>query len=129
MRWLLLGALAAVMLMAGCGGGGEGPRLVLTPADYGTTTTVALGETVRLALPDNPSTGYSWHQAWSPETSLALSREYFVSASEVDGAGGTRYYELQAREPGQVVITVQYGRWWGGGEVDDAHTFTLAVTP
>lgn len=120
-----LAVCLCVLLLSSCGGDGTATR-TLTPADFGTTRTVGLHELVVLELPENPSTGFTWRQSWTPETALGMTWEYQTSAAQT-GGGGTRCFVYETLERGQATITVQYGRWWEGGDRDEPQTITLNV--
>lgn len=121
----------AIVLLAGCGGSdsnGGRVNLVLTEDDLGHTFSVGVGRTVSLTLPENPSTGYSWHKSWDPEAALSLLYDlYDPDEPQGDGSGGQRRLIFGTRLPGRVVITVQYGQWWEGGNREDAQTITLNI--
>ncbi|MEN6644721.1 MAG: protease inhibitor I42 family protein [Armatimonadia bacterium] len=126
----LIAIVLAVILLAGCGGDDNNGRvnLVLTESDLGHTFTVDTGSTVSLTLPENPSTGYSWHKSWVPQTSLALLYDIYDPDEPVaDGSGGQRRLVFGTQKPGTVVITVQYGQWWDGGTQQEPRTVTLNV--
>lgn len=121
-----------VLHLPSCGGNDtiDPPtRHIFTPADYGATRSVVVGEVAVLALPANPSTGYSWHRAWTPKAALQLTESYYTpDTPQLDGSGGTQYYVFKAVRNGTVTITVQYGRWWEGGETEEPHAITLNLT-
>ena len=102
----------------------------VTLAQMGGSQDMKVGESLVLKLPENGSTGYSWKRSWTPEGLLNIAREYYVPAEPVvPGSGGTRCFVFKALAAGQVVITVQYGRWWEGGETEAPHRLTLNLTP
>lgn len=122
-----LATVLCVLCLCSCGGDG-GDTVTLTPADFGATVLLRTGQTLELALPDNPTTGYSWHRSWTPEGLLSLRSDDFVADSTgQDGAGGTRRYAFEALAPGQAVLTLQYGRWWTGGEQEEPHTIVVGI--
>ena len=45
------------------------------------------------------------------------------------GAGGTRHYLLLVNAPGKTEVTLQYGRWWNGGEREEPKSFTIETSP
>lgn len=99
-----------------------------TPAAYGTTQTIGVGDLAVLALPANPSTGYGWHRNWTPRTALKLTKTHYApNEPQLDGSGGTQYYEFKATRTGTVVVTVQYGQWWAGGQTEKPQTLTLNI--
>ena len=127
---LVLAAVLCVLLLSSCGGGGN-TTFSFTPADFGTTKTVGLHQAVILELPENPSTGCSWHQSWAPQAALQLTQDEYQSASAtvppITGGGGTRRFVYETQQPGQAVITVQYGQWWENGGREDPQTITLRI--
>jgi len=103
---------------------------LVTDADLPTTMDARVGETIELALASNPSTGYSWRCSWTPEAGLTKTGETYVgSGSKAPGSGGTTHFTFQCAQAGTVVITVQYGRWWEGGDRQDPQTVTVNITP
>lgn len=131
MRLLFFAVLLTMVLLAGCSGDNDSGTvdLALTEDDLGDSFNVKVGQTVSLTLPENPSTGYSWHKSWAPEDALDLTLDAYDPDGAADGGGGNRNYVFEALKSGTVVITVQYGRWWEGGEREDPQTVTLVVAP
>lgn len=71
--------------------------LLLTQADAGRTVEVAPGASVRLRLPENPTTGYRWVLTMQPAGCLELASDRFERASAaMPGAGGVRVLEINA---------------------------------
>lgn len=129
---LLAGAL--LVLALGCGGHSSAApttRVTLTDSDFGHAATVAAGEAFTVALDENPTTGYSWHCSWDPTSRLELTADTYTpdpAPPGMVGSGGTRTFTLKALTAGDVTITLQYGRWWEGGEKVDPQTITVHVT-
>lgn len=89
-----------------------------------------MGETLDLQLPENPSTGYSWHISWDPADALELVGDTYTPDQPVlAGSGGVRSFVLRVAQAGDATITVQYGRWWEGGERMDPQTTPIAIIP
>ena len=86
----------------------------LTDVDDGTSVQLANGGTLIIALPSNPSTGYSWSVAESSDPQLELQGEpAFVpagSTTPVVGAGGTEVFTFEAVDTGTATLTLGYRR-------------------
>lgn len=128
MRILLaVAACLCVLCLTSCGGENAVGHS-LTPADFSTAQAVQVHQLVVLELPENPSTGFTWHASVTPEAALQLSRDYYLADQPaLPGSGGTHYFVYEALASGRAVITVQYGRWWEGGESQDPQTITLNI--
>ena len=130
-----VGGIVLLGCLAGCGGGVavDQNAVRLTEASFGGSFTVPLNGTVGIALPENGSTGYSWQCTWQPVDLLAMVGDTFVldptTLPPPPGTGGTRCFRLRALAGGAVQITLQYGRWWPGGEREAAQTINLTVVP
>lgn len=129
---LLAGTLLNLAL--GCGGRSSAApptRVTLTDSDFGHVVTVAVGEAFTVALDENPTTGYSWRCTWDPTARLELASDTYTpdpAPHGMVGSGGTRYFALKALTSGDVIISLQYGRWWEGGEKQAPQTITVHVT-
>ena len=118
-----------VLYLSSCGGDGAATP-TFTSADFESTQPLSVGQSAILALPANPSTGASWHRAWTPEAALQITDEHYTADSTGGpGGGGTQYFTFQAKQAGIVVVTVQYGQWWDGGMTQAPHTITFTVSP
>lgn len=71
--------------------------LLLTQADAGRTVEVAPAASVRLRLPENPTTGYRWVLTMRPAGCLELASDTFERPSAaMPGEGGVRRLEISA---------------------------------
>lgn len=78
---------------------------------------VALDGIAFIQLPENLTTGYSWHYMLDSEDVLVCTRdEHVASTSTSVGAAGQRELEFRAVGKGSVTITVQYYRSWEGAQ-------------
>jgi predicted secreted protein len=97
------------------------------PAD---TVHAAVGDTIRLSLPENPSTGYSWQMTTSD--GIEKIGDNYVQGNAgmplrpIVGAGGTHEYVYKATKPGAQTISGIYKRPWEG-KSEGEKTFTLSV--
>jgi inhibitor of cysteine peptidase len=87
----------------------------------GGVVTVAPGDALEVALPQNASTGYRWEVSPSPGIAVVDDR---VETGEAPGATGERVLVLRVREPGEVVARLR--RSWEPAEAA-AQTFRIRV--
>lgn len=79
--------------------------------DAGKTITVRPGETIKVILDENPTTGYSW--AFSTTSGLAVVNDtYHPPASGLVGAGGVHEWQIKATGTGDQQINAVYKRPW-----------------
>ncbi len=102
------------LLLAGCGG----DVIRLTEVDNGKNIDCSSGSVIEIALPGNPSTGYSWQPARSPaDTVLVLTnssfRHYSNSKGQVmTGVPGTYVFQYEVTDTGTEGIQLHYLRTW-----------------
>ena len=112
---------------------GDAPAEVqLTDADNGSTVQLANGGTLIVALPSNPSTGFSWSVSEQSSAQLVLQGEpAFVpggSTAPVPGAGGTQVFTFKAESSGTAELTLEYRRDLEPGEApEDAFDVTVEI--
>lgn len=90
------------------------PTITLDAAANGGSTTIAAGTMFAIALPENPSTGYTWKQQPSPIPVVGIVGDRFVPETNEPKAGapGTRIMTFAALKPGTETIMLTLGRAW-----------------
>ncbi len=91
----------------------------------GDTVKVANGNEFLIALPANPSTGYSWTAGDDPDVSFVSSRQ--VAGGSQLGAGGTQELTFRAEQVGTSTLELAYARSFEPG-VPPAKTAKFPVT-
>ena len=87
--------------------------LLLTEADSGRTIEVAPAVTVRLRLPENPTTGYRWVLTMQPAGCLEPATDSFERpAAAMPGAGGVRVLEIAAVPVAPCELSLAARRSW-----------------
>jgi predicted secreted protein len=80
-------------------------------ADPAAAILVTAGETFAIALPGNPSTGYTWQASVDPRY-LELIGQEFEPDGEGVGSGGYEVLRLRALIAGETEVTCDYQRPW-----------------
>jgi len=96
--------------------------LVIDKTHNGGSANVTAGEPFRVELPENPTTGFTWHLQDTPTTRL-LSDTSATSGTEF-GRGGMRQWTLEATQAGSATLTMELRR---GGQVQPSDTFQVTV--
>lgn len=88
------------------------------------------GDTLRLVLASNASTGYQWstEALISDRDVLTQTGHHTVAPTDAKpGSPGTEVWTFEAIKPGSVTLTTTYGQPWPGG-TKDAWTFSAEVS-
>ena len=88
------------------------------------------GDTLRVALASNASTGYQWTADAQISDRGVLTQTDHQTVAPTDakpGAAGTEVWTFDAIKPGSATLTTTYGQPWPGG-TKDAWTFSAAVS-
>jgi predicted secreted protein len=99
--------------------------------DDGSTITLAVGDTIKVVLEGNPTTGYGWTAALTPADSGIIQQvgepTYVPDSvpSGIVGAGGTYTFTFKALAVGQVSLKLAYARPWES--VPPLQTFAVTV--
>jgi inhibitor of cysteine peptidase len=136
----LIALVAMALTLAGCGGIKKPPGTTTIDVSYDDLLnkrhlkldiSVAVGDTLRVVLASNPSTGYQWTpQAQIGDPAVIAQRDHYDSGGSgvhLPGAPGTATWTFQALKPGTTTVATTYGQPWPGG-VKDSWSFTAAVT-
>jgi inhibitor of cysteine peptidase len=132
-RAALLCVLAAVSLMVSAcsmvpGGGPSASAVKVGPEASGTRVPLTAGQTLEVALPGNPTTGFDWALSGTLPSQLAsvgVSYESTAPAGMV-GAGGVRAFIYRAAAAGTGTLNLVYARPWETGVAPES-TFTVTV--
>jgi inhibitor of cysteine peptidase len=135
---LVCAGLAATMLFAACSGGddsssggsGSSSSKVTVFHESDTTISVKKGTKFVLALPANPSTGYSWKAVVSNPTFVHATGSKQVNPSGAPpGAAGTQRLSFTALGKGTATLELVYDRPFAQGSPGNRDvTFTVTVT-
>lgn len=85
----------------------------LTAAQAGRVVTLRVGDTLRVELEENPTTGYRW-QAQPVEAGVLepASTSYEAAGEHAAGSGGTARLDFRAARPGRVTLRLELRRPW-----------------
>jgi len=136
----LIALLAMVLTLAGCGGIKKPPGTTTIDVSYNDLlnkkqisfdVNLGVGDTLRINLAANPSTGYQWDaQAQISDPAIIAQRDHYDSGHSgvhLPGAPGTATWTFQTLAAGTTTVATTYGQPWPGG-TKDAWTFTASVT-
>lgn len=88
--------------------------LLVVENDNGRTMDILVGETVRVSLPENATTGYRWAiERCDAECLDAISTEPRYTASAI-GSGGEVEFTFQGKKVGDGEIVLRHWRHWEG---------------
>jgi inhibitor of cysteine peptidase len=101
---------------------------MVTQTDADKTVTATPGQTIEVVLDANPSTGYTWIVASTPEFLKSQGEPTFASQAEsgVVGAGGKQTLKFTVTAPGKGELSLDYVRPWETGTAP-AETFKAQV--
>lgn len=104
------------------------PDLSLGIAASGAEVELAVGETLELRLPSNPTTGYSWSLTELDRSVLQPDGHHYHSECEtpIDGCGGEEQWFFTAEAAGRTPLTLVYWRAWEG-ESSQTQRFSITV--
>lgn len=104
--------IIALTLMCVCGCGA--PEAIDVKVDGDKTVGLRMGQLLRLKLDSNPTTGYSWDIASSPDAGVVRQFEKmrYVREGELIGSGGYQLYRFKPLKKGTATISFEYKRPW-----------------
>ena len=108
-KLLIVVAVVAIFLVAGCAGG------VKTYTDSGQTINIGVNQEFMIALDSNPTTGYSWQESYDDSLLQLVGKSYEMGKAAKQGAvgaGGVEYFRFKALKTGKTEITLVYKRPW-----------------
>jgi predicted secreted protein len=131
---VLVAALIAVAA-AGCGdsAGAAGGSINLAAGDNGKAFTVKVGDTIKVVLTANATTGYSWAARLSNEDVALLTQvgeaEYATDSTDqaIVGSGGTATLTFKALAKGEAELALTYAQQFDPAATP-AETFKVTLT-
>lgn len=119
--------LGLVLVVTACSGGAA---LQLDSGADGSEATLTVGETMEIALPGNPTTGFTWEVISVDSAVLTLTGDpSFRADSTLVGSGGTMTLEFDAVAPGTTTLELVYHRPFEDVPPEDAFSLTVVVVP
>ena len=117
-RFCALIMLLLLGITAGCSTTGEYAH-DLSINDSGRTLELVPGDTIRIVLESNPSTGYFWNEDRKPDTDvIRLSSKQFLQAdrkNNIAGAPGKQEFLYKVVGSGEAGIRLSLKRPWEAG--------------
>ncbi|MFC1847763.1 protease inhibitor I42 family protein [Chloroflexota bacterium] len=110
---------------------GPGDTTTVDTSDSGSQIELAVGDTLRVELESNPTTGFMWVLAENSDGSVLQGEGHEYVMDEAGeppqpGTGGKEFWTFTAVATGETTISMEYSRPWEGGE-KAVRTFDLTV--
>jgi inhibitor of cysteine peptidase len=93
------------------------------PGHNGSSVSVPLGQSVTLALPENPTTGYRWRVVGAPG-GIEVSDRFEPGDPARPGQGGRRVFQLQPLRAGKTRFSLSHAR---PGEAAGGEAFAVEL--
>jgi len=103
--------LPIILLVFFLGSGLAAAQSVYSGSDNGKTITVRAGDTFKVRLDENPTTGYSWNLTVGSGLQVVGDR-YLPNATGLLGSGGYHEWTIMALRPGTYNVSGIYKRPW-----------------
>lgn len=109
----------------------ENGVLLLGRTDNNRTAEPHVGERLKITLPENPITGYTWAIDETDRRLLTLEGTSYDAPTEgFSGARGQRTFTFIAQQPGKVTLKLKYWRFWDGdASATERYAITLKIIP
>ncbi len=89
-------------------------ELTLTARDGGQTREVRAGDSIAVALHEDPMSGYRWGVESLAGNLESAGDDYAPDPDAQTGGGGIRTFRFLAQEPGPASIVLRLAREWEG---------------
>jgi inhibitor of cysteine peptidase len=115
---------AALSITAGCDN-----SVTVNDEDDGGTVTLSAGQTLKVVLESNATTGYSWRAGAVPACLEQQGESAYDSKGSpgVVGAGGEETWLFTAVGTGEGRLVLEYARPWESDEIAPTETFEVNV--
>jgi inhibitor of cysteine peptidase len=103
-------------------------ELLFSSTDNGASRDARVGDTVSIALPENPMSGYRWAvELASPELSPTADA-YRPDAESETGGGGIRTFSFAATAAGSARIVLRSARSWEADPASERFEIALEIS-
>lgn len=99
--------------------------LVIDQAHNNGSVDLFVGDSFRVQLSENPTTGYRWHFQSHALPALRLIQDLFEASGSQPGSSGVRYWIFAADTPGSVELRLELRRSW---QKQPVGTFAVTVS-
>jgi inhibitor of cysteine peptidase len=99
--------------------------LVIDHTQNNGSAEVVAGDSFRLQLGENPTTGYRWHMQKDGAPALRTVEDSFEVSPGAVGGGGIRYWIFAAEQPGAAALSIELRRGW---QPQPARTFSIVIS-
>ena len=121
-------SVAFILALGSVRGCTRGAAMIeLSEAAAGRPVTVAVGERLRVTLPENRTTGYRWQVGDGCAGILAAESDEATAGSGQPGAGGTRAWVFAAKAVGQCELRFVSARVWEKNATGKTVSFPITV--
>jgi inhibitor of cysteine peptidase len=102
-------------------------EIVVTQAESGRSVTAAIGDQIKIELPENPTTGFRWEIVSRASDVLGPPRDDYVASPAAGvGGGGMRVFRFDVAGAGAAEVRMELKRSWEAQA--PRATFTTRVT-
>jgi inhibitor of cysteine peptidase len=103
-------------------------EVVLTEGHNGGTVQARVGDTITIALPENPTTGFRWTVSAADAVLLAPTGNDFQLTGSGTGGGGVRTFRFLAKGQGNADLELRLARSWDTGAPRDVFHARVRVS-
>ena len=106
-------------------------EVVVDAGTNGCLVAIAVGDSLRIELPEDPSTGFRWQTEPSSLVGVSALQLQSVDFQHADGGGvenrGRRVFRFSAESAGQVCLRLELVRAWEGQTAREAVVITVDI--
>jgi inhibitor of cysteine peptidase len=99
--------------------------LVIDQTQNNASVEIAVGDSLRVQLSENPTTGYRWQLLTNISPTLRLIRDEFEASASGPGGGGVRYWIVQAEQFGTAALSMELRRSW---QPQPVNSFAVSIS-
>ncbi len=124
---LLLAVLAVLILVSGGLLPARADAVQLNEDNNNQTVALDQGAVMELSLPGNPTTGFSWSLAETPDQNVLVeTSQFYINSSRTVGSGGAEHWVFRAAGAGATRLDLVYSRPWEKS-TPPAKTYSVAI--